>query len=120
MMIIGRVTKDTTVTTLKDDRKVVNFTIALNDRYKKKGTDTWEDVVTYVRCSYWITPDVAKRLTKGTLVELTGRISVNAYTDMKGEARGSLNYHVDGIKIHHQGKATAPKKVEEPVEDLPF
>lgn len=121
MVLIGRLTKDASVTTLKDDRKVVNFTVALNDRYKKKGSDTWEQVATYVNCAYWISTEVATRLTKGSLVELTGRLYVNAYTDMKGEAKGSINCHVDSIKIHHQAKAvaTAPK-VAEPTEDLPF
>lgn len=121
MVFIGRITKDASVTTLKDERKVVNFTIAINDRYKKKGTDTWEQIATYVNCAYWISTEVAKRLTKGSLVELTGRLYVNAYTDMKGDAKGSLNCHVNSITVHHQVKTTAaPVKTEEPAEDLPF
>src|SRR5258708_7406316 len=39
MMFVGRITKDAVVNQLKDERKVVNFTIALNDFYKPKGSE---------------------------------------------------------------------------------
>lgn len=122
MVLIGRLTKDAVVATLKDERKVVNFTIAVNDGYKVKGSDEWKNITTYYTCAYWISQKIAERLKKGCLVELTGRLFVNAYKDMQGEARATLNCHVDSIKIHQQGKPAGPKEeVKEPVaEDLPF
>ena len=36
MVLIGRLTKDAVVSQLKDDRQVVNFTLAVNDGYKPK------------------------------------------------------------------------------------
>src|SRR5579863_3896708 len=97
-ILIGRVTADAKVNTLKDERKVVNFSIAINDSYKQKGTEQVKKVVTFVNCSYWISEGIAKHLTKGTLVELIGRISVSAYNDLEGEAKASLNFHVNNIK----------------------
>lgn len=38
MGLIGRLTSDATVFTTKDERKVVNFTVAVNDGYKPKGS----------------------------------------------------------------------------------
>ena len=38
MEIIGRLTADAKVNTLKGDRKVVNFSVAINESYKAKGT----------------------------------------------------------------------------------
>lgn len=82
MTIIGRLTKNASISTLKDERKVMNFTVAVNDYYKPKGSDKAVTITTYYNCSYWINMQLAERLTKGTLVELDGRIGVNAYTNM--------------------------------------
>ncbi|MES2331346.1 MAG: single-stranded DNA-binding protein [Bacteroidota bacterium] len=130
MEIIARLTADAVVKKLKDERQVVNFSVAINDSYKPKGSDQVTKVVTYVDCSYWASPTIAQYLTKGTLVELHGRIGVNAYLNMQGEAKASLRFHVNFIKLHGGNKATA-KPVEtsapviagellEPLDDLPF
>ena len=124
MVLIGRLTKDAVISKLKDDRQVVNFTLVANDSYKPKGSDTWATNTTFFNCAYWISPKVADRLKKGNLVEITGRAYVNAYNDMQGEAKASLNCHVDSIKVHQQMQRTdakpPTKKNEEVKEDLPF
>jgi single-strand DNA-binding protein len=125
MTIIGRVTKDAIVKTIKEDKKVVSFSIAINDGYKKKGTDSWVSIPTFYNCSYWLSPNVATLLKKASLVELTGRISVNPYKDLQGEAQASLNFHVDTIKVHQvskKGEGAVVVKAETPVpaDDLPF
>jgi single-strand DNA-binding protein len=124
MTIIGRVTKDAVVAQLKDDRQAVNFTIANNDSYKPTGSDKWVTVTTFINCAYWLSPKVAERLKKGNLIEITGRLTVSAYKDMQGEAKGTLNCHVDTIKVHQQmkGGAIQPALVQKEAvtEDLPF
>jgi single-strand DNA-binding protein len=87
MTIIGRVTKDAVVHELKDDRKVVNFSIAVNDYYKPKGQEKATTITTYFKCSYWVTPKAVERLKKGALVEFNGRVGVDAYIDMQGNAK---------------------------------
>ncbi len=76
--IVGRITKNAEINTLKNDRQVVNFSVAINDSYRAKHGERRE-LTTYYNCSYWISPNVAKILTKGTLVELTGRASSSAW-----------------------------------------
>lgn len=121
MVLIGRLTKDAVVSQLKNDRKVVNFIVAVNDGYKPKGKDTWETITTFITCAYWINPKIAERLKKGNLVELTGRLYVNAYTDMQGNAKASINCHVDAIKIHQQMKQNGTTETLIAVkDDLPF
>lgn len=121
MVLIGRITQDARVKKLNDGRQVVNFAIALNDYYKPKGTSEGVTLTTYYNCSYWISTKITPRLTKGSLVEIAGRIYINAYTGLDGEAKASLNCHVNSITVHQHIKATgqaAPK--EEIAEDLPF
>ena len=106
MTIIGRVTKDAVVNTLKDDRKVINFSIAINETYKPKGGEHTK-VTTFCNCAYWVSEKMAEHLKKGTLVELTGRIYVTPYVGKDGTAKASLNCHVNSLKIH-----AWPKEVE--------
>ncbi len=133
MEIIARLTKDAEVKTLKGERQVVNFSVAINDSYKPKGSSDVTKLTTYVDCAYWTNPGIAKFLTKGTLVELYGRISVHAYTNMQGEAKGSLRFHVNNIKLHGGIKSNpdgnnreqktvtvVTGQLTEPLDDLPF
>jgi single-strand DNA-binding protein len=90
MLVIRGITKDATINTLKDDRMVVNFSIAVNDYYKPKGASEPKKFTTYINCSYWISARIAERLKKGTLVDLSGRIFVSAYTDMKATPKPHL------------------------------
>ena len=106
MTIVGRITKDAVVNVLKDERKVVHFSIAVNDVYKPKNSERVKQT-TYYNCSYWLSSKMAANLKKGTLVEVTGRIYVSAFVSKEGEAKASLNCHVNSIKIH-----AWPKEVE--------
>ena len=74
MNITGRLTRDAEVRTTSQDKQVVNFSVATNDSYRNKQGERIEQT-TYFDCSYWKTPNVAKRLKKGTLVALWGRVS---------------------------------------------
>jgi single-strand DNA-binding protein len=127
MEMTARLTGDAKISTLKNDRQVVNFSVAINDSYKAKGSNEVTKVVTYAQCDYWVNPGIAIYLTKGTLVELQGRIGVNAYTGKDGEAKATLTFHVNTIKLHGKtsAKDEAPFKentaaVLEPADDLPF
>src|SRR6187549_2302681 len=126
MELVGRLTADAKVSTLKDERKVVNFSIAINDSYKPKGNEMVTKITTFVNCSYWINPAIAEHLTKSTLVELSGRIGVNAWTNAEGEAKASLTFHVNNLKLHGgvttaiKEKVTDAADIKEPIEDLPF
>jgi single-strand DNA-binding protein len=129
-ILVGRVTKDAQVRKTNGGKDVVNFSIAVNDNYKPKGSSETKEVVRYFNCAYWLAAGVAKHLTKGTLVELNGRIDLNTYTNMEGKTIASLAMHVNNIKLHskakNNGMATAPTQAAaalehtEPVDDLPF
>lgn len=126
MIIIGRLTKDAVVNQLKEDREVVNFSIAVNDYYKPKSGEKVKQTAFY-HCSYWISQKIAAHLRKGTLVEVSGRIYVRAYPGTDGTAKASLNCHVNHIKIlawpkevEVIGKALQTPPSEEDTEEVPF
>lgn len=101
--IIGRIVKNAEINHLKNDKQVVNFSVAINDNYKTKQGDIKEQT-TYYNCSYWLSANVAKILTKGTLVELTGRASSSAWIGKDGEIKSGLNFHTSKIKSHGGGQ----------------
>jgi single-strand DNA-binding protein len=131
MNITGRVTKDAEVRTLSNSRQVVNFSVAINDSYRSKEGNKVEQT-TFFECAYWISPKVASFLTKGTVVELTGRVSARAWTGNDGEPRAGLNFNTSNIKLHGGGKKSETTQrvqtedknkkstVKEPADDLPF
>ena len=78
MEITARLTGDAKVTTVKNDKQVVNFNVAINDYYKAKGSNEVTKIVTYVQCDYWVNPAIAQYLTQGTLAKFQGRHGGNA------------------------------------------
>ena len=127
MEMTARLTGDAKVSTLKNDKQVVNFTVAINDYYKAKYSNEPTNIVTYVQCDYWVNPSIAKYLIKGILVELQGRVGVNAYTGKDGEAKASITFHVNTIKLHGSKSVKNTTPIQEKQEavldakdDLPF
>ena len=121
MNIIGRLTKDAEVRTLSNEKQVVNFSVATNESYKNKQGDRIEQT-TYFDCAYWISAKVATLLTKGKLVELTGRVSTRAWIGKDGEAHSGINFHTSQIKLHGGGRKTetAQATAQGATDDLPF
>jgi single-strand DNA-binding protein len=128
MEITGRIVKDASVFKLKENREVVNFTIAINDSYKTKDSTELKKITTYINCSYWVSSKSAKWLKKGALVELFGRIGLNVYIGSDSEAHGSLTFHTSHIKIlafakdpeHTPQVSSAKASSEQEPDDLPF
>jgi single-strand DNA-binding protein len=108
MEITGRLTANAEVRTVKGDKKVTGFTIAMNRSYRKDGEKV--TVTTYVDCSYWINAGIADFLKKGTLVQLYGDMDVSAWIDKEGKAQGRLTFHIQTVKILAQsGNSDAGK-----------
>lgn len=125
MEIIGRTTADAVVHQTNAGKKVVHFSIAINDSYKPKGGTERKKTVTYINCSYWFNPGVATYITKGTLVECTGKIDAAAWINKQGEAKASLLFHVNSLKLHgHPGSAAQGQQAlsgqPDTADDLPF
>ena len=107
MDITGRLTADAQVRTLSEGKRVVNFSVAVNDSYKAKNGERVTQTE-FFDCSYWIGTGIAQYLTKGTIVELSGRVSARAWVDSEGNAKAGLNFHTSKITLHGGG-ATADK-----------
>lgn len=125
MNITGRVTADAQVRNVSNSKTVVNFSVAINDSYKNKAGERIEQT-TYFDCAYWLSPNVAKILKKGAVVELTGRASARAWKGSDGEPHAGLNFNTSQIKLHGGGKKSETVKAptgnskDKEKDDLPF
>lgn len=125
MNITGRVTADAQVRNVSNSKTVVNFSVAINDSYKNKVGQRIEQT-TYFDCAYWLSPKVAQILTKGTVVELTGKVSARAWTGSDGQPHAGLNFNTSQIKLYGGGKkadavqAPTVNNNDDTKDDLPF
>ncbi|MEO7977669.1 single-stranded DNA-binding protein [Flavobacterium sp.] len=117
MEITGRLTADAVVQKVNSEKQVVNFSIAINDNYKPKGSTEVKEVVTYIDCSYWLNAKTVQWLKKGTLVQLFGRIGMSVYNNSEGVAVGSLTFHTNNIKILVFAKKTETAKANSAVKE---
>jgi len=99
MEIVARIVSDAQVSQTKSGKRVVNFPVAINDYYKPKKGDGVQ-TTTFIRCAYWVSEAIAPRLVKGVLVELYGRLGVEAYTNKSGDPVGVISFQVSRIKLH--------------------
>lgn len=128
MEITGRLTRDAEVREFKG-KKVVSFNIALNETYV--SNDEKVQKTEFVEVGYWGGANVAKLLSKGVLVQLSGWIQASAYLNKEGKAVGSLKFTPSprGLEIlaypnkkEVEKTPTKSKTSKQPAEedDLPF
>ncbi|WP_421943345.1 single-stranded DNA-binding protein [Pedobacter sp.] len=97
MEITGRLTADAVVRVVAEDKKVVSFSIAINDSYRSKGET--KKITTFFECAYWLNTGIAEYLKKGGMVQLYGRVGVNAYIGSDNEVRANLTFNTSEIKL---------------------
>lgn len=128
---IGFLTKDAEIKAYKSGVKRQDFTLAINDDYKKSGTDEWIKRPYYINCfSVGKTYD---GLFKGVKVIIDGKIVQRNYETKEGQKKtyyGVEVYTLDLMKEPikketkiHEEQPQSPyvtESVEEPEEELPF
>lgn len=100
VQVDGRLTADPELRFTPSGFAVANFTVAGNDRVKKKdGSDEWEDgPTTFLRCSVWReqAENVAESLRKGDGVLVTGKLTQREY-EHEGQKRTAFEVQVETI-----------------------
>jgi single-strand DNA-binding protein len=130
MQFTGRVTANAATRTVKEDKQVVNFTVAINQRWKTKDGEKKEKTA-FVDCAYWRHAGLAEYLTKGAVVEIQGWMEAQAYQSTTHGLQARLSCTCDTIKLFTpaaKNQEQAKKEEAKPVttganpdeDDLPF
>jgi single-strand DNA-binding protein len=93
VVLVGRLTRDPELRNTTTGKQVVNFGLAVDDRFNKDHTN-------FFNISAWgSTADfVAKYLTKGRLVAVDGRLSQRKYTGQDGQERNVVEIVADNVQ----------------------
>lgn len=127
MEFSGTITGNASVKTVKGDREVVTFSVALNERFKPKGAAETKERTIFINVAWWRSTVIAGILRKGAVVTVTGWLYPDAYINQDGKAVGRINCNASDIKLIRSGKAAEtakpapqPADLTEPVDNLPF
>ena len=93
VVLVGRLTRDPELRNTTTGKQVVNFGLAVDDRFNKEHTN-------FFNISAWgSTADfVAKYLTKGRLIAVDGRLQQRKYTTQDGQERNVVEIVADNVQ----------------------
>jgi single-strand DNA-binding protein len=99
IMLIGNAGKDPEITTVKGDRKVAKFSLAVNEYSKNEKGEKVQNT-TWFNCVAWdpYAETLAKYLKKGNQVFVEGRLSVKQ-TDKDGVKYTNVDVVVSSFKL---------------------
>lgn len=118
MLFTGRLTANAEVRTVKGDKQVINFTVALNERWKNKAGEKQEKTA-FVECAYWRNSGIGEYLTKGAVVEIQGWVDAEAYQSTKDGLRARLVCTCDTIKLFSALPKSEPKAEQKELAGAP-
>ena len=98
MQAIGNLGKDPEVRTLESGSKVVNFSLALSEKFKNRDGQPQEKTE-WLNCVAWnkTAEIVEKYIKKGSKIYVEGKIETEKYTNSSGEVRYSTKCKVVNI-----------------------
>lgn len=130
IQVIGNVCKDAEVHTIAPERSAVNFTVAVNERYKdKQGVK--QEKVSFIKCVIWCKmPSIAQYIKKGMKIYVEGSPEAEAYVGNDGKVVANVKIIARDIQFISSAKqTTAPSASTDsesdllsptPDDDLPF
>lgn len=137
--IVGNIGKDFSLNNV-NSKNVLNGSVAVTKNYLDKNGQK-QSLTEWFSISKWSDRDMSsllRYLLKGTMVLITGEISVKSYQNKKGETNYQLNVIADEIKLLSAKQQSQPQQPApqtnndltpsqqeflaggEPIDDLPF
>ena len=119
VILAGHLTRDPEIRSLTGEKVVVNFSLAINRRYKGNDGEIKEDS-TFVDCEAWgrTAELVGQYLAKGSAAYVEGRLKLDNWQDKDGKNRSRLKVVVENVQFVGPPKTkgvTSTTDVGEPV-----
>jgi single-strand DNA-binding protein len=101
IQVIGNITRDAVIKET-NGRKVINFSVAVNENYKDKDGNKVEKAV-YYNCAIWKessqSTEIAKYLSKGVKVFAEGKPSAEIYKTKENQSAIDFKIVVNNIEL---------------------
>lgn len=129
IVVVGRLTRDPELRSLKSGMTVCEVGIAVNSTQKNKTTQEWEDEANFFNVSVWgrkdgggLSETVAKFCSKGDRICVTGRLQQQTWEGENGAKRERVSIVGNNVQFlttkAERDKTTAP--APQPTETVPF
>lgn len=128
VIMVGNLTRDPDLKFLPSQTPIVEFGIAVNDKYKTKDGLQKEDVC-FMECKAFGKPaeTLNQYLTKGSCILLEGKLKFESWESKSGEKRSKHVLKIEGFQFMGgskgsggSGTPSAPYVAPVPEQDIPF
>ena len=99
VFIVGNLTRDPELRTVRDGISVCSFTVAVNRRIR--NAEAGQPEADFFRVTAWrgLGENCSRYLAKGRKVAVTGSVSVSTYTGNVGTTRATLEVTADDVEF---------------------
>lgn len=103
-VLAGNLTREVEIRQTKSGTSILNFGIAVNERVKNNQTGEWTDRPNFFNCVCFgkRAEGLAKVLSKGQKVAISGHLRYNQWENEKGEKRSNVEIVVDDVEFMSQ------------------
>ena len=102
VIMIGNLVRDPELRFTPKGSGVCSFSVALNRKYKKKDTDTYEEEVCFVTCTAFGPQGetISEHFHKGKAILVEGRLHQSSWKDKEGNPRTALDVVVENWSFY--------------------
>jgi single-strand DNA-binding protein len=96
----GNLTRDPEVKFVGDSTALCNFSIAVNERFKKRSGE-YEEKVHYFDCTAWgkTAENIGRFFTKGKPIFIEGKLQLERWENNQGEQRHKVGVRVENFEF---------------------
>ncbi len=115
-IVVGRITRDLELKYTPNGTAVINFTIAVDRRYKDESGE-WQTSTSFIDVVAWTyqAENVSKNARKGSAVLVEGRIETRSYVDSNNINRKAFEIVAENVQALEW-----PDRGEAPIEEPPL
>lgn len=97
--VVGNCTRDPELRFTPSGTAVATFGVAVNRRWKAKGSDEWQEETSFFNVTCWGTlgENVAETIQKGTRVMVEGRLEQRTWETESGDKRSEVEIVADDV-----------------------
>lgn len=122
VVLKGRLTKPCELKYTQNQRPFVNFSVAVNESIKNSATGEWESRPNFFDVTLWgnYGASIAKYLTKGREVLVSGRLRQDRWQDQNGKTQSRVTVVSENLELLREPKGSdGNNSQEQPAPPLP-
>ena len=102
VILIGNMVRDPEIKITANSLSICSFSIAVNRKYKPKGSDKVEEEVSFINCTAFGSSGetISEHFSKGKAIMVEGRLKQSTWEDKEGEKKSAIGVIVEGWNFY--------------------